>query len=79
VRYGRRPERKIGLAVISQQQIHPVAENNSVLRCAVIAGTTAIRLWGEPFHTCPVPVSILLYHAVELVTWGFKAFFETSR
>jgi hypothetical protein len=76
VNYDRRPERKIGLTVISRSQIHAIAENNSVLRSAVIAGTTAIRLWGEPFQTQPVPSAILVYHAAELMTWGFKAFFE---
>jgi hypothetical protein len=76
VNHRRRPNRRLGLTIISRQQIHSAAENNSVLRSAVIAGTTAIRLWGEPFQTSPIPIAVLLYHAVELMTWGFKAYFE---
>jgi hypothetical protein len=78
IKYPRRPDRKIGLTVIGMNQINGSTQNSTVLRTAVIAGTTAVSLYGPPYQLAPVPVSVMLYHAIEIVTWGFKLCFETS-
>ena len=78
IRYPRKPCEKIGLTVIGVDQINATTQNTTVLRTAVIAGTTAVPLVGPPFPVRPVPAAVLLYHAVEMVTWGFKLCFEEN-
>ncbi len=78
ISHRRKPINKLGLTVVGMQQINGLTQNNTVLRTAVIAGTTAIPLWGSPYQYAPVPVAVLLYHAIEMVTWGFRLCFETN-
>ena len=79
ITYTRKPvSNKIGLSVIGAGQINGTTQNNSVLRTAIIAGTTGVSLFGPPYQIRSVPVAVMLYHAIEMVTWGFKLCFEAS-
>jgi hypothetical protein len=78
IQYSRRPKSRIELNLTGIGQINARTRNNSVLRAAIISSTTAVRIVGPPYQVNPVPVAVLLYHAVEMVTWGFKLFFEES-
>ncbi len=78
INYHRKPLNKIGIVVIGDNQLHKTNQNNTVLRTGVILGTTAISLAGEQLAVNSAPISVLLYHAVEMVTWGFKLCFNET-
>ncbi len=78
ITYHRKPVNKIGLAIVGDLQINKLTQNNTVLRTGVILGTTASRLAGEQLAIQSPPIAVLLYHAVEMVTWGFKLCFNEN-
>lgn len=78
IHHSRKPTNKLGLTIIGRNQINATTQNNTVLRTAIIIKTNAFSLIGPTLSTAPVPISVLLYHAIEMVTWGFKLCFEAD-